>query len=274
MSKINSFDDYSNQYNTNRDFSNLFTVGADNTAPSGGFSLTDYASIKNGSYKKVLKSYYAQQDAERLAQKGDSSQKLTLIKSAADSLKKSAETLNDASLWEKKKIKKKDEKTGEETEVEDYDWDAITKAVKSFVDDYNKLIEKAGNSGTKEILRNAKWLTGIVDSNSRLLEKIGITVTGEGNKMELDEEALKKSDITTLKSLFTGYGSLTDKISQKAVNTGNAAARTSGAAYTSSGKYSDTLSKLVSGMIDEKVGDDDDKDILSKLSSKKTDKEN
>lgn len=27
----------------------------------------------------------------------------------------------------KKKIKKKDEKTGEETEVEDYDWDAITK---------------------------------------------------------------------------------------------------------------------------------------------------
>ena len=35
------------------------------------------------------------------------------MKTSADSLKKSADALNDASLWEKKKIKKKDEKTGE-----------------------------------------------------------------------------------------------------------------------------------------------------------------
>lgn len=253
MSKINSFDDYSSQYNTNMDFSNLFTAGADNTAPSGGFSLTDYASIKNGSYKKLLKSYYAQQDADRLAQKGDSSQKLTLLKSAADSLKKSADALNDSSLWEKKKIKKKDEKTGEETEVEDYDWDAITKAVKSFVDDYNTLIEKAGDSNTKDVLRNTQWLTGIVESNSKLLEKIGISVLGKGNKLELDEEALRKADITTLKSLFTGYGSLTDKISGKAGKISSAAANKKGTTYTSSGKYGDVVSELVSSKIDKDV---------------------
>ena len=70
------------------------------------------------------------QDAEKIiGEKGDTSQKLTLMKTSADSLKKSADALNDSSLWEKKKIKKKDEKTGEETEVEDYDWDKITKAV-------------------------------------------------------------------------------------------------------------------------------------------------
>ena len=34
------------------------------------------------------------------------------MKTSADSLKKSADALNDSSLWEKKKIKKKDEKTG------------------------------------------------------------------------------------------------------------------------------------------------------------------
>lgn len=39
-------------------------------------------------------------------------QKLTLMKTSADSLKKSADALNDSSLWEKKKIKKKDEKRG------------------------------------------------------------------------------------------------------------------------------------------------------------------
>lgn len=51
-----------------------------------------------------------------------------LMRSSADSLKKSVDALNNDALWEKKKIKKKDEETGEEIEVEDYDWDAITKA--------------------------------------------------------------------------------------------------------------------------------------------------
>ena len=44
------------------------------------------------------------------------------MKTSADSLTKSADALNDSSFWEKKKIKKKDEKTGEEIETEDYDW--------------------------------------------------------------------------------------------------------------------------------------------------------
>lgn len=34
------------------------------------------------------------------------------MKTSADSLKKSADALNDSSLWGKKKIKKKDEKRG------------------------------------------------------------------------------------------------------------------------------------------------------------------
>ena len=42
---------------------------------------------------------------------------------------------------------------------EDYDWKAITKAVKSFVDDYNSTVEKAGESDTKNVLRNAAWMT-------------------------------------------------------------------------------------------------------------------
>ena len=42
--------------------------------------------------------------------------------------------------------------TGEENEVEDYDWTAITKAVKSFVDDYNSVVGQAGDSDTKNVL--------------------------------------------------------------------------------------------------------------------------
>lgn len=40
----------------------------------------------------------------------------------------------------------------------------LTKAVKSFVEDYNAVVEQAGNSDTENILRNAMWMTGITDS--------------------------------------------------------------------------------------------------------------
>lgn len=140
MSSVN-FNDYANyaNYDTGYDFSAL--LGG--TTNSSGNLLSDYASIKNGSYGKLMKAYYAKQDAESASLSRDTSQKLTLMRSSADSLKKSADALNDSSLWEKKKVKKKDEETGEETEVEDYDWAAITKAVKAFVDDYNSVVEQA-----------------------------------------------------------------------------------------------------------------------------------
>lgn len=249
MSTIN-FNDYANYYDTGYDFSSL--LGG--TTNSSGNLLADYASIKNGSYGKLMKAYYAKQDDENGASSGDSTQKLTLLKSSADSLKKSAETLNSDNLWEKKKFTKTDEKTGEKTEVEDYDWNAIKKAVKSFVEDYNSVIELAGDSETQSILRNTSWMTNMTDKAQNLLSKAGITV-GKGNKLELDEEAFQKVDIITLKSLFKGYGSFADRISQKAGNISNAAARTKGATYTRRGEYSDTLSRLFSSTIDKKVGD-------------------
>ena len=198
------------------------------------------------------------------------------MRSSADSLKKSAEALGNASLYEKKKFKKKDEETGEETEVEDYDWDAITKAVKSFVDDYNSVVEQAGNSETKNVLRNAAWMTSITEKAGNLLSKVGITV-GKGNKLEFDEDALKEKtalgksgieldNISTLKSLFTGYGSFGSQISQKASAISSAAARTKGVdkTYNKNGTYSDTISKLFQSTIDERVGSkNEDKDKVT-----------
>lgn len=258
MSEIKSFNDYANKYNTNFNYSVLFNGGAPSIESSACSILSDYAMIKNGSYGKLLKAYYAKQDADKMSQTGDSSKTLTIMRSSADSLEKSADALNNDALWEKKKIKKKDG----ETEIEDYDWNAITKAVKSFIDDYNSVVEEAGNSDTKNVLRNAVWMTNMTDKSKNLLSQVGITV-GKGNKLELDEDALKKANMTTLKSLFTGYGSFADKIARKASSISNAAARTRGVdiTYTKNGAYSNTISKLFSSMVDEKVGDKDkDKD--------------
>ena len=102
------------------------------------------------------------------------------------------------------------------------------------------MIEQAGESNSKEVLRNAVWMTGITESSENVLSKIG-----KGNKMELDEEALKKADIGTLKIIFTGYNSFVNKVSMKASSISNAAAWSSGT-YKSNGKYNNALSELAS----------------------------
>ena len=250
MSEINSFSDYANKYNTNVDYSYLFG-GMQTQSAGSSFSLTDYAAIKNGSYGKLLKAYYAQQDAEKASSGGDTVQKSTLMKSGADALKKTADALNNDELWAKKKIKKKDEKTGEEIEGEDYDLEAITRAVKSFVENYNDVVKQAGDSNSKDVLRNAVWMTGITESNEKLLAKVGLTV-GKNNKLELDEDTLKKADISTLKTLFTGHNSFADKVSMKANSISNAVAGSIGT-YRKNGNYSNTLLELVSNKINEEV---------------------
>ena len=135
---------------------------------------------------------------------------------------------------------------------------------------------QAGDSDTKNVLRNAMWMTGITDSTEKLLSEVGITI-GKGNKLELDEDSLKEANVTTLKSLFTGPGSFADKISQKAGRissaAANAAAKVKGTTYTSNGSYSDTLSKLLSSTLDKKVGEDKDPDTSSKTTNKKEDGE-
>lgn len=91
----------------------------------------------------------------------------------------------------------------------------------------------------------------MTNKNSSLLSKIGITI-GKGNKLELDEEALKKADISSLKTVFTGYNSYASKVSQKAASIGNAANRAT-ATYTNNGTYSKTVSSSTSSKIDEEV---------------------
>lgn len=241
MSDINIF----GNYNTKTDYSYLFPDATD------GINLTDYAMIKNGSYGKLLKAYYAKQDETDATASEDATKKSSQMKAAADSLKQSAAALGSASLWEKKKTVTKDEATGVETETEDYDWEAITKAVKSFVTDYNAVISLAGDSDTKDVLRNAAWMTGMTDTMEKLLSNVGISI-GDDNKLSLDEDALKKANINTLKTIFTCYGSFADKVSTKAGAISNASARVAGT-YNSKGTYSNVLADREATKVDTEI---------------------
>ena len=61
-------------------YSNDFLSGLSvnsNSNGGGSFDLADYAMIKNGSYGKLMKAYYGQEKAQKAAESGESTSKLT-----------------------------------------------------------------------------------------------------------------------------------------------------------------------------------------------------
>lgn len=224
-----------NYFNTNH--TNYYS-DTGNTNNYSGINLSDYVSIKNGSYGKLLKTYYAKQETNSSATSKEESAKFTLAKSNADELKKSAFALSKGSLWDG-----------------DDNWDNIVKSVKAFVSDYNKVVEDSADSNSKTVLRNGVWMTNMTSKNAGLLKEVGITI-GKGNKLEVDETALKEAKITTLKTLFTGYHSYGNKVSQKAsaisIATVDKTVKSS-VSYTETGNYAKSLSDLLPSEVDEGI---------------------
>lgn len=168
--------------------------------------LGDYSMIKSGGYKKLLTAYYASQKTDNKSNGSASSTNLVDIKTNSVKLKQSLSKLSDSSLYEKKT-----DKDGKS----DYDRDAITSAVKNFVDAYNSYVDASGKTDSTGILRRSLSIVKNTNANSVLLSKSGISI-GKDNKLTLDEDTLKKTDVNVLKTLFTGVGSLSDTISSKA----------------------------------------------------------
>lgn len=231
------------------DISSLFGSIGNSSNTNSTFSLADYASIRNGSYGKLLRAYYTKQEKEASSKAETSaaeSKNLALIKTDSDSLKKTMLDLMDEDLYEKKEIKDKDGNV-----TKDYDREAIAKSVKAFVDGYNSVIDAVGKSEDKAVLRNGVWLTGVTKANEDLLNKIGITI-GSGNKLSLDENRLKDAHISTLSSIFTGYNSYGDDVLRKAAQLSTAAtqgASRSGTTYNNNADYEKLIS---SGLIYDK----------------------
>lgn len=193
-------------------FSSLFSSRNKTNSSYNNF-LADYASIKNGSYGKLMKAYYAKTSSSDKTTSGnaasslagtstssDSSETLAKIQSSTDSLKESADALLETGS---KSVFKKD------------DIDAAYKAVSSFVKNYNSVIETAGNANTPSILQKTLTMVNATKANEKLLGNIGITV-GTDNKLSLDEETFKAANKTTMKTLFNQTGSYAYNVSASA----------------------------------------------------------
>ena len=240
--------------NARQDYSYLFqsmTTSRGNSLGNLNF-LSDYASIKNGSYGKLMKAYYAKDAADKTASKGkdtetkknsistaaDSAKTLSEIEKAADAMKESADSL--LVKGSKSVFRKKNEKA---TVSEEYDTDAIYKAVSGFVTDYNDLLSKTSAASSKNLQSKADTLAAVTSANAKLLSRVGITVNSDSS-LSLDEEAFKKSDMGTVKNLFGTTGAYGYKVSAQASMIDYTAAKesTRSNTYTANGTYSNVYS--------------------------------
>lgn len=192
------------------DYSSLFQSLSPNKNANLNF-LSDYYAVKNGSYGKLMKAYYAKdggskevssiaKNVQKTSTSADSADTLTKIERAAESLNASTDK-----LMADKAFENKDAKTGD-----------LLSAVKSFTEDYNSLIQKADGSNTSSILKKAQSLVDLTYSNESSLNKLGITINDDLT-LSIDEEKFKGADINTAKSLFTGSGSYAYSVSSQAM---------------------------------------------------------
>lgn len=211
-----------------------------------GINYSDYATIRSGSYYKLMKAYYSTDASEEVSSiandktttstSKDDTKTIARIESASDDMKASADALLEngtKSLFKTERVT--DDKGNVTTE---YDTDAIYKAVSKFVEDYNSLVDEASESNTSNISGAAERLVKMTGYNEKMLEKVGITVD-EDNHLKIDEKTFKAADMTTVKGLFNERGGYGYQVSAQAsmINyyAENEASKSN--TYTSSGTY-------------------------------------
>lgn len=215
-------------------YSSLLGGGSASGGTGASTLLTDYASIKNGSYGKMMKAYYAKQKAAEEAEDDSTTSK-----------KKSKTTTDAAAASAAKKFYD----TASKMNGLNYSADNIDELydkVSAFIKDYNSMITSASKSKNSTVQSQADSLNDYVYQNYKLLAKVGITMNSD-RTLSVDEDTFKKvnektgsTNVPTLTTLFKGIGSFADKATDRASRIYSAAS--DGDAVTSSkAKYAGTM---------------------------------
>ena len=179
--------------------------------------VSEYASLKNGSYYKLSKAYYNKQDGSDnkfLTTNGKDTQiGLKSTKDTADDLKAVTQELlkkGTDSVFTKEKMTLEDG-----TESYEINSKKVLKKIENFIKDYNQVIDSTQENKATGILTPAASLTGLATGSKQLFQDIGITISSN-NKLEIDKEIFEKADMTKVKALFQGAGSYGYQVQSKA----------------------------------------------------------
>ena len=176
-----------------------------------GINYSDYANIRNGSYGKLMRSYYALESDDgssktstadtvkntSTALSKDSSKTLAGIEEAASELTDTAKSL----------YSRKNDSVFTKDSKGNYNTDKIYDTVSDFVENYNSLLSAAGKSDTTRIQNAVDSMSNTTKMNEDALKKIGITIDSKNGTLGINEDTFKSADMSDVKTLFNGTGS-------------------------------------------------------------------
>lgn len=261
--------------NMSQNYSNLFQ-GLTTSSGSNLNFLSDYASIKNGSYGKLLKAYYG------TAQNSDT---------AAASKKSSSDNILDKILEERRnpKVSKdiqeananlttglsslntslstlRNDKTYTDTSNGQSAADKVVSAMKAYVSDYNTVVSAAkGSTLTNKTAYVANMMSSTA-ANADKLSEIGVIINPNGT-LELNEAKLKAADTSKVQELFSpkdisSYGSVVAARllfagTTSSTNASTGSTDTSVTAASSAASLKENSKLLASDKLYERVKDED-----------------
>ena len=214
--------------NSSKSSNNLFT----------SINLSDYNSIKTGTYGKLLKAYYKKDEVD--SKETATSNKTSTSKTENSSAKELKEIQTEANaLRDSAGVLMQ---RGSKSVFKDEDMEKVYSAVSDFVNDFNSVVEKGGESGSKSIIKSSEGLVTLAKDYKEELNQMGITFDKD-NKLTIDKDTFMKADINKVKDLFNGQNSFSYLTSVRSVSIGNTAYSESNKSnlYTGDGNYT-TLS--------------------------------
>lgn len=193
--------------------------------------LSDYSSIKNGSYGKLLKSYYnvkSGSSGKSGSGSGSTSDVLSKIleekknPTVSKEVKEANSTLSQGVTDVKSAISSlQTESTYEDTNGGSSAKDKVKSAVKNYVDNYNSMVNASKKSTNSGMTSSVAEMMKNTSASKSELENIGIMVNKDGT-LSVNEKRLQATDLTEVKEVFSSenrnsYGS---KIAGRATTAG------------------------------------------------------
>lgn len=220
-----------------QDYSFLFSSINSSSNNSGNLftaiNLSDYNSIKTGTYGKLLKAYYKKEDTDST---DTSSKKDTVNKKENTSAKELKEVQTEAN--ELRDSASKLMQRGSKSVFKDEDMKKVYDAISDFVEDFNTAVDKGVESGVQSVVKSAEGLVTLARDYREELNQMGITFDKD-NRLTIDKDTFMKTDVSKVKDLFGGQNSFAYLTSVRAISIGNTAYSESNKSslYTGNGGY-------------------------------------
>ena len=205
-----------------QDYSYLFQSLSSSSGGMGNLNfLSDYASIKNGSYGKLMKSYYGTGQVSATETSGKKSSATTVLdkileekknpKVSKDVKEANAKLATGLSSLKSSVSALQGDKIYTDTENGQSAADKVASAMKAYVTDYNNVVNAAKGSTLSGKTAYVANMMSSSAANADKLAEIGVTINSDGT-LELNQAKLKEADLSKVQDLFSAdnimsYGS-------------------------------------------------------------------